>query len=178
MKSDCLVTGVMPVGVESEAKRANTVFVRPWMPDGVESLMGVVPGTRVGLIPSDDMLVETNPRDLTWDEFMKVHIHVGKVCSVHRPIQKNLNATLQEVRLLLDFGDKIGKKPGVLWLRAPFLDADQLLGRQILAVTNLAIELGSEPANWFEDGAAAVLTVNGKAVLEPAKTVDLGYYLA
>ena len=177
--SDCLVTGVLPGGVDQEVKRANTVFVRPWMPDAVrEGLKGVVPGARVGIIPGEDKLVETNLRDLTWEEFIRIHIYVGKVEGVHRPTQKAQDATIWEVRLDVNFGDEVGKKLALLWLQSPLLDVEQLLGRQLLAVTNLAVEPGSEAANWFEDGAAAVLTVNGKTVLEPAKEVEIGYRLA
>jgi hypothetical protein len=177
--SDCLVAGVLPVGVEPEVKRANTVFVRPWIPeDAPESLNGVEPGARVGIIPGDNKLIETNPRDLSWEEFTRIHIHVGKVDRIHGLTQGELDATIKGVRLDLDFGNKVGKKLGLLWLRTPILDVEQLLGRQILAVTNLAMESGSEAAKWFEAGGVAVLTVNGKTVLEPAKEVQIGYCLA
>jgi len=177
--SDCLVTGVLPVGVELEVKRANTVFVRPWVPEGApEALRRVEPGARVGIILVEDKLVETNPRDLTWEEFTQIHIHVGKVEGVHKWTQSEEDATIQEVRLDLDFGDKIGKKLALLWLRVPLLDVELLVGRQILAVTNLAVESGGQAEDWFEDGAAAVLTVNGLTVLEPAKEVESGFRLA
>lgn len=61
--SDCLVTGVLPLGVEPEVKRANTVAVRPWMPAGATIV--VEPGSRVGIIPGDGTLIKTNPRDIT-----------------------------------------------------------------------------------------------------------------
>jgi len=32
------------------------------------------------------------------------------------------------------------KKLALLWLQSPLLDIEQLLGRQLLAVTNLAVE--------------------------------------
>lgn len=177
--SDCLVTGVLPVDVDPEMKRANTVFVRPWMPEvAPEGLKGVEPGAEVGIIPGEDKLVETNPRDLIWDEFMKIHIYVGRVEVVHGSTRSERDATLREVRLDVNFGDGVGKKLALLWLRQPFLDVEQLVGRQILAVTNLAVEPGSEAANWFENGTAAILTVNGKTVLEPAKEVEIGYRLA
>jgi hypothetical protein len=177
--SDCLVTGVLPVGVDPEVKRSNTVFVRPWIPEAVpEGLKGVEPGAEVGVIPGNNKLVETNPRDLTWDEFMKVHIYVGKVEAIHDSTRSARDATLREVRFDVNFGDEVGKKLAILWLQQPFLDVEQLLGRQILAVTNLAVEPGSETSTWFENGTAAILTVNGKTVLEPAKEVEIGYRLA
>ena len=177
--SDCLVTGVLPVGVKPEVKRVNTVFVRPWIPeDAPEGLNGVEPGARVGIIPGGDKLIDTNPRDLSWEEFTRIHIHVGKVERIRGLTQDELDSTIKEVRLDLDFGDKVGKKLGFLWLRVPILDVEQLLGRQVLAVTNLAVESGGEAAKWFEDGTVAVLTVNGKTVLEPAKDVQIGYCLA
>ena len=177
--SDCLITGVLPTGVEPDVKRANIVFVRPWIPEtSLEGLNGVVPGARVGIIPGEDQLVTTNPRDLTWEEFTRIHIHVGNVEGVQKSTQRKKDETLQEVRLDLDFGDKIGKKLGLLWLRAGLLNVEQLIGRQILAVTNLTVESGTEIANWFDNGAAAVLTVNGITVLEPAKEVKIGYSLA
>jgi hypothetical protein len=167
------------VDVDPEMKRANTVFVRPWMPEAApEGLKGVEPGAEVGIIPGEDKLVETNPRDLIWDEFMKIHIYVGRVEVVHGSTRSERDATLREVRLDVNFGDGVGKKLALLWLRQPFLDVEQLVGRQILAVTNLAVEPGSEAANWFENGTAAILTVNGKTVLEPAKEVEIGYRLA
>jgi len=177
--SDCLVAGVLPVGVEPEIKRANTVFVRPWIPETtLQCWRGVEPGEKVGVIPGEDNLVATNPRDLTWEEFSRIHIHVGKVEGVCSSTQSKQDGTLQKVRLDLNFGDKIGKRLALLWLRVPFLRAELLMGRRILAVTNLTVDSGSEAANWFEDSAAAVLTVNGKTVLEPAKEVELGYCLA
>jgi hypothetical protein len=160
-------------------KRSNTVFVRPWIPEAApEGLKGVEPGAEVGVIPGNDKLVETNPRDLTWDEFMKVHIYVGKVEAIHDSTRSARDATLREVRFDVNFGDEVGKKLAILWLQQPFLDVEQLLGRQILAVTNLAVEPGSETSTWFENGTAAILTVNGKTVLEPAKEVEIGYRLA
>jgi len=174
--SDCLVTGVLPLGVQPEVKRANTVFVRPWVPAG--TIMKVEPGTKVGIIPGDDVLVKTNPRDITWEEFTKIHINVGRVEHVHTSTRKAKDETLQQVRLDMTFGDTLGKRLALLWLRAPFLDTEQLVGRQILAVTNLVLKSGSEAAEWFEDGAAAVLTADGLTVLEPAKEVEIGYFLA
>lgn len=174
--SDCLVTGVLPLGVQPEVKRAHTVFVRPWMPSG--KIIEVKPGARVDIIPGDDGIIETNPRDITWEEFMKIRINVGRVELVHTSTRKAKDDNLQQVRLDMTFGDTLGKKQALLWLRAPFLDAEQLVGRQILAVTNLVVESGSEAAEWFEDGTAVVLTVDGLTVLEPAKEVEIGYSLA
>lgn len=173
--SDCLVTGVVPLGVEPEVKREGTVFVKPWMWDGIE---GVEPGARVGVVPQDDALLETNPRDLTWEEFTKVHIHVGTVLGLGSPAthegSAEANPNIHPARLIVDFGSTVGKKTAIMWLRTPgpSLDTAQLIGRQLLAVTNLT---GNE---WFQDGAVAVLTVNGRTVLEPAKTVDNGFGLA
>ena len=177
--SDCLVTGVLPMDVEPEVKRANTFFVRPWIPDtALEGFKGVEPGERVCIIPGEDKLVATNPRDLTWEEFTQIHIYVGKVEGVHKSTLSKQDGMLQAVPLDVNFGDKIGKKLALLWLRANSLDVEQLMGRQILAVTNLAVGLNNEAANWFERDAAAVLTVNGKTVLEPAKETEIGYSLA
>jgi len=171
--SDCLVTGVLPLGVEPDVKRANTVFVRPWMWNGVT---GIEPGAKVGLIPggSSNALRETNPRDLTWEEFTNIRIYVGTVLG--SPITEVAQESdLQQIRLDLDFGDIIGKMAAVLWLQSPFLDAEQLVGRQLLAVTNLSPD---DEAKWYLEGVAAVLSVNGRTVLEPAKTVENGFCLA
>lgn len=165
------------MGVEPEVKRAGTVFVRPWVWEGVT---GVEPGARVGVIPGEvDALLETNTRDLTWDEFTTIQIHAGAVERVLSSKLSERDATLQQIRLDVDFGDTVGKKHALMWLRAPFLDTSQLVGRQLLAVTNLAAPSSdSDAVKWFEDGAAAVLTVNGRTILEPAKVVDNGFCLA
>lgn len=94
--------------------------------------------------------------------------------------RKTKNETLQQVQLDMTFGDALGKKLALLWLRGPFIDVEQLVGRQVLAVTNLVVESSGEAAEWFEGGhgAAAVLTVDGLTVLEPAKEVENGYALA
>ena len=171
--SDCLVTGVLPLGVEPDVKRANTVFVRPWIWDG---MTGVEPGAKIGLIPGDDSnaMRESNPRDLTWEEFTKIHVYVGTVLSYHI-CEATRGPSLQQIKIDLDCGDTVGKTSAILWLRAPFPDAAQLVGRQLLAVTNLGLDGAAE---WYEEGTAAVLTVNGRTILEPAKPVENGFCLA
>lgn len=173
--SDCLVTGVLPLGVQPEVKRANTVFVRPWIPK--EGMVAMEPGTRVGITPGDGALIMTNPRDITWEEFTKIHILVGRVDRVY-PSTYEVKDAFRKVRLEMTFGDTLGQKSALLLLRAPFLDTEQLVGRQTLAVTNLVVQYGTDAAEWFEDGAAVVLTANGLTVLEPAKEVINGYCLA
>ncbi|KZP11650.1 hypothetical protein FIBSPDRAFT_937371 [Athelia psychrophila] len=187
--SDCLVTGVVPPGVvDPEVKRAGTVFVRPWQwetdasqLESEPNVLGVTvePGARVGLIPPPPGgagLVETNPRDLTWDEFTKVHVCVGTVLGLGSPAAHVADPALQQVRFIVDFGSTAGKRTAIVWLRAPFLDTAQLVGRQLLAVMNLSAD--GAAAEWFPDGAAAILTVNGRTVLEPAKSVENGFCLA
>ncbi|KAF7977568.1 hypothetical protein HWV62_3374 [Athelia sp. TMB] len=171
--SDCLVTGVLPLGVNPDVKRANTVYVKPWIWDG---MMGVEPGAKIGLIPGDDMnaIRESNPRDLTWEEFTKIQVYVGTVLSCHIG-EATRGPNLQQVKIDLDCGNVVGKKSAILWLRTPFLDVVQLVGRQLLAVTNLGLDNAAE---WYGEGTAAVLTVNGRTILEPAKPVENGFCLA
>lgn len=181
MMSDCLVTGILPQGVDAETKRAHTVFVRPWIPECLPADVrgGILPGSRVGALPGGNgLLVETNPRDLTWDEFTKVYIAVGKVLSIPSSEKLSTEDGLLRVRMKVDFGDVVGQKDAIAWFRQPCVDPDHLAGRQILAVTNLSVGAEAEGGSWFEDGIAAVLTVNGKTIVEPAKEVTNGYRLA
>lgn len=175
--SDCLVTGVLPLGVEPDVKRAHTVFVRPWMPEGVEG--GVEPGARVGVLAKDDSLLDTNLRDLTWDEFTQINILVGTVIAVEKEILKLADGSQRQLQLKVDFGDVVGQMTSLIWLRTTSFDIDQLIGRQILAITNITADAGSETAELFNDSNnIAVLTVSGRATLEPAKVVPNGYCLA
>jgi hypothetical protein len=197
--SDCLTTGVMPTGAEvsDKEKRENTVFVRPFL--GVtpneQTINALKPGSKVG-VAADGGLVESNPRDLTWDEFVTMHFLVGRVINIPEAApssgsdapEKAESDQAVPIPLIADFGTVVGQKDAVAYLRPGFISAKELVGRQILAVVNL--EVPPSPSSSTDEGqasdtgtgtdgeAALVLTVGGITTVEPAKEVENGYHLA
>jgi hypothetical protein len=182
--SDCLTTGVLPWNAEDKEKRENTVYVRPFWGAGAteEKAALLEPGSKVGVL-GEEGLVETNPRDLTWDEFVKMKFLVGKVLGVGA-LSESMNPPSDNIRpfsLSLDFGAEEGQKDALVYLRSGFVTPEELLGRQVLAIVNLASTDGEN----HDDGKAKaavgsrilVLTVGGKTTLEPAKEVENGFRL-
>ncbi|KZP11643.1 hypothetical protein FIBSPDRAFT_1050573 [Athelia psychrophila] len=151
------------------------------------------PGARVGLMPG---AVETNPRDLAWNApFAKVHVCVGTVLVLVLVLGSPAAHVDTDVaypapqRVRLQACCRLW-----LWQRRRDWDwdwgadghrvASRLTARQLLAMMNLR---AGGAAAWFPDGAAAcngahcsLLTVNGygRTVLEPAKAVENGFWLA
>lgn len=68
---------------------------------------------------------------ITYDDFRKVEVHVGRVLSAE-PHDASRNPAYV---LELDFGDDIGTKRTSAQL-AELYEADELVGRKVLAVTN------------------------------------------
>ena len=161
--SDCLVTGVQMPGLDPDAKRGTTVYMRP--------TCDVPPGSRVGLFGKDEGLT-TNPRDLTWDGFMLADLRIGTVTKCDRVV---LDAAQSAMRLLLqiDFGEKV--LPSAALVKEGF-PTEQLLGRQVLALTNLCSE--DLAACFGSEAVAVVCSIAGRALLEPAKPVRNGFKLA
>ena len=159
--SDCLVTGVQMPGLLPDEKRATTVYMRP--------TSDVPPGSRVGLFGQDEVLA-ANPRDLTWDGFALADLRIGTVtkCDV-----VDIAQSIARLLLQIDFGD--GPVASAAWMAQDF-PIERLLGRQVLALTNLCPEDLS--AHFGSKVAAVVCSVAGKALLEPAKPVRNGFKLA
>ena len=71
------------------------------------------------------------PKPITWDDFDKVEMRVGRVLEVepypraHRP----------SYLLQIDFGDRIGEKTSIAALREQY-KLEDLIGRQVVAVVN------------------------------------------
>jgi len=194
--SDCLTTGVMPTGAEvtDKEKRENTVFVRPFLglTPNEQTINALKPGSKVGVV-ADGGLIESNPRDLTWDEFVTMHFLVGRVISITEAApssdsdapEKADSDQARPIPLTADFGTGVGQKNAVAYLRPGFISLKELVGRQILAVVNLEVPSSStdeDQASTTGTGTAAegalVLTVGGITTVEPAKEVENGYHLA
>lgn len=122
----------------------------------------------------DNEVLKENARDLTWDAFSKADLRVGGITNATCE-QQDSGSSLQQWYVTLDFGQQLGCKQGKAILDSKvFKSKDSILNRQVLAVTNLlpsASLLGTSTE-------AAVLTVAGKALLQPAKEVTNGYKLA
>jgi len=193
--SDCLVTGVQPVGplATQDVKREHTVCIRPFSVSPNPSSLQVEPGSRVGILPTqfaNGHLVTSNPRDLTWEEFALLHLAVGRITSYALPPETPGPQRSAEGWVLhsfrVDFGDETGgERDAAVWLvddETPLVDLAGLVGRQVLAVVNIALEpetaQDSPSAPFLTRGAAAILTVGGRALLEPRKEVPNGNRLA
>ena len=198
--SDCLTTGVLPAkaGVSEQEKRDSTVYVRPFLGHGDQEKKAAMlePGSKVGVM-GEDGLVESNSRDLRWDEFTKVKFLVGKVLNVATAatndesgssiaVKDNLDLNhVVPIPLTINFGVEVGHKHALVYLRPGFIQPDELLGRQILAVTNVE---AVQPTDGTKQDASVlgvgvesnilVLTVGGKTTVEPAKEVENGFCLA
>lgn len=123
-------------------------------------------------IGSDEVLKE-NTRQLTWGAFTRADVQVGGITDA--TCQQSNTGSLQEWTVTLDFGQKLGVLQGKAMLNSSvFASREDMLNRQILAVTNL-IPQGATDDSLLE---AAVLTVAGRALLQPAKEVANGYKLA
>lgn len=160
--SDCLVTGVQKTGLTPDQKRLTTVFVQP--------TQIVEPGSVVSL-DIEDKILQTNPRDLSWEEFEKADLRIGTI--LHQEIQKVASSALN-LLLQIDFG---GEKLVSSFAKVcSDFSTDKIIGKQVLALTNLTPE--DLQKNFGPEVESVVLTVGGKAFLEPAKPVENGFKLA
>jgi hypothetical protein len=198
--SDCLTTGVQIATPDAseEKKRESTVYIKPFLGGAAvaggdaaaEKEKQIEPGSKVGVL-GEDGTVQTNPRDLTWDEFTSVKFLVGTVLAFDSASMFPLSPDKPEpISLEVDFGDGCsdgaggGKKKALVYLRSGFISPEELVGRQILAATNVVMPPAGavEGNNNQQEGSATeptvlVLTVGGKATVEPAKVVENGYRL-
>jgi hypothetical protein len=194
--SDCLTTGVQIASAEAneKQKRESTVYVKPFL--GVaggdvaaEKEKQIEPGSKVGVL-GEEGIVQTNPRDLTWDEFASVKFLVGTVLAIDAASKSPSSPDKPEpVSLEVDFGGSGGdtavggKKKALAYLRSGFISPEELVGRQILAATNVEMPPAEPEEGQNKQEASAtepavlVLTVGGKTTVEPAKVVENGYKL-
>ncbi len=98
---------------------------------------------------------------ITFDDFMKVEIHVGTIVTA----EDFLKAKKPAYQLCIDFGAKIGFKKSSAQITDYYTKSD-LIGKQIMAVTNFPTR---QIANFFsevlvlgaveEDGKVVLLSV-------------------
>ena len=116
--------------------------------------------------------LQTNARDLSWDNFTSATIVVGTVIATAGRRAADETDCLSAHELTIDFGESLGPQSAQAILNNEvFTSIQDLLNMQLLAVTNLA-------SNGSRTARIAVLTVAGLAVLQPAIQVANGYLLA
>ena len=69
--------------------------------------------------------------EITWDDFEKVDVRVGRVVSAE-PFPE---ARKPAIKLVIDFGSEVGEKRTSAQLTAHYA-AEDLVGRQVVAVVN------------------------------------------
>lgn len=113
-----------------------------------------------------------NPSAITYDDFLKVDIRVGTILSV----EAFPEARKPAYKLLIDFGNEIGKKKSSAQVTENYPHRDQLIGKQVLAVVNF-------PAKQIGPFKSEVLTLgladeNGKIIfVTPEQKVPNGQRL-
>ncbi len=164
MMSDCLVTGVQMDKGSSEEKRETTVFMTTSTP--------VDEGSRVGILAKKERL-EKNPRDLLWPDFTLLDLRIGTIeaCESSMEISNNINQVITRLNL-----GELGKQQ-CIGLLSKEVDISSLMGKQVLVLTNLSKAAKKELFGREETG-SVLCTIDGLAVLEPAKPVDNGFKLA
>ena len=124
-------------------------------------------------IGSEEVLKE-NERELTWDAFTTADLRVASITDATCQRQDKSNS-MHDWAVTLDFGSRVGSMQGKATLDSQlFASKVDMLDRQVLAVTNLRSQRTTD--NCVTE--AAVLTVGGKALVQPAKKVANGYKLA
>jgi tRNA-binding protein len=167
--SDCLVTGVQKELMSIDAKRETTVFMRP--------SREVLAGSRVDILPElvGPTVVEANPRNLSWPEFMDLDLRIAEV-EGFEILSRDFKSTLLKVKCMVNLGE-MGRVTCMAAFSKDF-DIKTLLSRQILVLINLKQEQLSDLFEIDFESQAVALTVEASAVLEPAKRVEPGFKLA
>lgn len=109
---------------------------------------------------------------INWNDFEKVHIHVGTIVSAQE-FSKARNPAYQ---LEIDFGPEIGIKRSSAQITRLY-EPDKLIGRQVVAVVNFPVK---QIANFFSE--CLVLGVVGEekeiVLLQPDRPVKNGRRIA
>ncbi len=105
--------------------------------------------------------------DLTWDEFERVDMRVGRVLEV----EEFPEARVPAWKLTIDFGPEMGTKRSSAQLR-PLYTREELMGRLVLAVVNF-------PPRQIGTMMSEVLTLgvpspDGTILVQPDRDVPLG----
>lgn len=162
--SDCLTTGAQIKSGSPETKRETTVFIKP--------SHSVEVGSRINILAHKETL-QNNERNLNWEEFTSIELKIGTIedCEFLNTQEDTLSRI---VKLTVNLGDQ--NEHGVGILNSKF-EKSSLLGKQVMVLTNLERE---EIRKNFDGVEANVVlcTVNGEAVLEPAKQIPNGYIIA
>ncbi len=109
---------------------------------------------------------------IDFDDFLKVEMHVGKIVEV----EAFPEARKPAYKLYIDFGEKIGKKKTSAQITTLY-KPDDLIGRQIVAVTNF-------PPKQIGKFMSEVLVLGAQedngtvTLLEPNAEVPLGTRIA
>ncbi len=150
--SDILTTAVQDETIlDAEAKRDSNVVVVPSFP---------VPNGSLVNIRGETEILESNPRNLSWDEFLEVNMRVGSV--IECTLQAELGST-REYSCLVDVGTKIRSQ----LVLSKNVTVEELTKRQVL----ILIADKSATESW-------ILTIGGNALLHPERPVLNGFRLA
>lgn len=109
---------------------------------------------------------------ITWNDFEKVHIHVGTVLKA-QVFEKARNPAYQ---LEVDFGPELGVKRSSAQITHLY-QPEELIGRQVVGVVNFPVK---QIANFFSE--CLVLGVVGDekeiVLLQPDRPVKNGHRIA
>ncbi|MGE7773479.1 tRNA-binding protein [Chitinophaga sp. NPDC101104] len=109
---------------------------------------------------------------ITWNDFEKVHIHVGTVLSA-KVFEKARNPAYQ---LEVDFGPVIGVRKSSAQITVLY-QPDELVGKQVVAVVNFPVK---QIANFFSECLVLGVVGDGKEIvlLQPDRPVKNGHRIA
>lgn len=109
---------------------------------------------------------------ITWNDFEKVHIHVGTILTA-KVFEKARHPAYQ---LEIDFGPEIGIRKSSAQITALY-QPHELPGRQVVAVVNFPVK---QIANFFSECLVLGVVGEGKEVvlLQPDRPVKNGHRIA
>ncbi|PHM74328.1 tRNA-binding protein [Xenorhabdus kozodoii] len=113
-------------------------------------------------------MTDMNFEPATMDSFMSLDIRVGKIIKA----EKNEKAIKPAYKLYIDFGSDIGEKQSSAQICQNYT-AEQLIGKQILAVVNFP----PRRVAGFKSEVlvlAAVCDEQGTVLIQPERNVNLG----